>query len=169
MDRSAEKYANQLEASKAWKKANPERHAELARAYRARNREKTRAQNLLNYSVRKGLMARGPCDVCGTDQKVHAHHHDYTKPYEVRWLCFKCHKDSHPVGDEDKVVKFAGARRARLLGPDNTNAKLTADEVRLVRQMHELGLSQEKIGLAFGVTQVTISRIMRGERYSSVT
>lgn len=73
------------------------------------------------------------------------------------------------MGDEDKAVKFAGAQRARLFGPDNTNAKLTADEVRQVRLMLELGLSQEKIGKAFGVTQVTISRIKRGAYYSSVT
>jgi hypothetical protein len=169
MDRSQEKYSQQLEAARSWKKANPERHAELARAYRARNREKTRAQNQLNYAVRKGDVARQPCEVCGTDQKVHAHHHDYRKPLDVRWLCFQCHKNSHPVDDEDKEVKFSDARRARLFGPDNPNAALSADDVRKIRQMLELGISQEKIGKAFGVTQVTISRLKLGRYYSTVT
>ena len=169
MDRNATKYAQQLEASREWKKANPERHAELARAYRARNREKTLAQNRLNYAIRSGQMARGACEGCGTDQKVHAHHHDYTKPLDVRWLCFRCHKLSHPVDDEDKAVKFSGATKARLPGPSNQNAALGAADVRAIRKMLELGISQEKIGRAFGVTQVTISRIKLGERYTNVT
>jgi DNA-binding CsgD family transcriptional regulator len=169
MDRSKEKYTQQLEASREWKKANPGRHAELARAYRARNREKTTAQNRLNYAIKAGRMVRGSCEVCGTDEKVHAHHHDYTKPLDVKWLCFQCHKASHPVDAEDKQVKFSGATKARLPGPSNPNAALTADEVRQIRWMLDLGISQEKIGRVFGVTQVTISRIKLGDRYTNVT
>jgi hypothetical protein len=169
MDRSAEKYAQQLEASRGWKKANPERHAELARAYRARNREKTKAQNLLNYAIKVGKVARGKCEVCGTDQRVHAHHHDYTLPYDVKWLCFRCHKLTHPVNAEDKAVKFSEAKKARLPGPLNPNAALEANDIRAIRKLLELGISQEKIGRAFGVTQVTISRIKLGERYANVT
>lgn len=86
-----------LKASINWKKANPERHAELAREYRARHKDRITAQNRLNYAVRKGLVERTPCEVCGSDDKVHAHHDSYDPAdwYNVRWLCYVCHKLEH--------------------------------------------------------------------------
>lgn len=47
-----------------------------------------------------GVITRQPCEVCG-DPKVQAHHTDYSKPLEVRWLC-KVHHQSHGhAGDFD--------------------------------------------------------------------
>ena len=84
-------------ASSNWKKKNPERHAELAREYRKRHPEKTTAQNRLNYAIKKGKIKRLPCEVCGTTKKVHAHHVSYEPEdwYDVRWLCYVCHKIEH--------------------------------------------------------------------------
>ena len=168
MDRSKAKYKQQLEASTLWKKNNPERHAELARAYRRRNPLKSKAQNQLNYAIRKGLIARQPCEGCGTKARVHAHHDDYRKPLDVRWLCFKCHKKAHPVSDVDKQVKFAGAERAKLSGSENPNAKLSERDVQQIRLMLSMGVSQERIGKAYGVSQVTVSRIKRGVYWQNV-
>ena len=84
-------------ASVKWKKEHPERHAELAREYRSRHPERIMAQNRLNYAVKKGIIKRQPCEVCGTKKKVHAHHVSYEPQdwYNVRWLCFICHKLTH--------------------------------------------------------------------------
>ncbi len=30
-----------------------------------------------------------------TNAKVHAHHHDYSKPLDVEWLCKDCHWQQH--------------------------------------------------------------------------
>ena len=86
-----------LKSSRNWKKENPERHAELGREYRKRNPEKITAQNRLNYAVRKGLVVRLPCEVCGSTNRVHGHHHSYLPEdwYNVKWLCFVCHKIEH--------------------------------------------------------------------------
>ncbi len=168
MDRKPQQYEQQKEMSRAWKKAHPERHAELARAYRARNREKTAAQNRLNYAIRQGLLARQPCRLCAATEKVHAHHDDYGRPLDVDWLCFRCHKSAHPVGEEQKRVKFSGAQHARLIGEANHNALLTNEQARQVRKMLEIGgISQEKIGAVFGVTQNTISRIKLNKGYAT--
>ena len=35
-----------------------------------------------------------PCEVCG-ELKVEAHHDDYYKPFEVRWLCGHHHREHH--------------------------------------------------------------------------
>jgi hypothetical protein len=45
--------------------------------------------------IKKGLLVRLPCEVCKTNEKVEAHHDDYTKPLEVRWLCRKHHQEHH--------------------------------------------------------------------------
>lgn len=84
-------------SSRNWKRNNPERHAQLAREYRARNPEKIIAQNRLNYAIRKGRVQRLPCEVCGSAEKVHAHHVSYDPKdwYNVRWLCVVCHEIEH--------------------------------------------------------------------------
>lgn len=159
MDKSSPRYKKLLETSRAWKQANPERHAELARAYRSRNPEKTKAQNQLNYALRKGEISRKNCEVCGTSERVHAHHEDYTKPLEVKWLCYTCHKAAHPVTSDNKVVKFERAQKARLFGEKNPFCKLTDDNVKTVRHLLDLGFSQENIAVRFCVSQAQISRI----------
>ncbi len=166
MPRSEESLKQQLETSRAWKKDNPERHAELARAYRARNREKTRAQNQLNYAIRTGRLSRMPCEVCGTNERVHAHHHDYRLPLDVHWLCYQCHKNAHPVSDEDKEIKFSGAKKAQLFGEKNPNAALSEALVQQIKVMLDLGISQQKIAIAFNVHQTTVSRIKLGKCYN---
>lgn len=47
-------------------------------------------------AIVKGDLVRKPCEVCG-ELKVHAHHDDYNKPLEVRWLCEKHHKEHHTL------------------------------------------------------------------------
>lgn len=167
-DRSIEKYEKQKAMSRDWKKRHAERHAELARYYRERNKEKTKAQNKLNYAIRKGKICRGACEKCGTISRVHGHHHDYNKPYDVRWLCFQCHKDERPVTDESKRVKIDCHQHASLQGEDNCNASLKDDDVRGIRKLLESGMSQEKIGKLFNVSQVTVSRIKLGKNWIHV-
>jgi ribosomal protein S27AE len=44
--------------------------------------------------VRTGKLVPQPCEVCGAIN-VHAHHDDYSKPLEVRWLCPEDHSHVH--------------------------------------------------------------------------
>lgn len=66
-------------------------------ASRAREKnERTAARVLLNAAVSKGLVVKPSlCSSCNRAAKLTAHHHDYTKPLDVVWLCYECHGIQH--------------------------------------------------------------------------
>lgn len=81
--------------------------ASVARVTRAKP-AKTRARQLVARALRAGTLARGACEVCGATARVEAHHDDYARPLEVRWLCFVHHRE-HAHGQ--RVSERARAER----------------------------------------------------------
>jgi hypothetical protein len=55
--------------------------------------KKALARKLVANWLKRGKMVKGPCEVCGVI-KVTAHHEDYGKPSEVRWLCVVHHEEA---------------------------------------------------------------------------
>ncbi len=92
-----ERYKQTLPARHAYdqsrsKTEKRKRHAVVAsKKQRERNPEKYAARTALNNAVRDGWLRRMPCR-CG-NPKSQAHHHDYSKPFDVEWVCFKCHRE----------------------------------------------------------------------------
>ena len=89
-------------AKKAWAQRNAGRVAEMTRAYRQAFPVKKRCHGLAAYAVSRKKIARKPCEVCGKSERVHAHHDDYAKPLEVRWLCPAHHRQWHVENGEAK-------------------------------------------------------------------
>ena len=75
---------------KAWRKAYQHK-------WRERNPEKYRAQTALNNALRDGKLVKGNC-VCGESEGVVGHHHDYSQPLDVVWMCRRCHGLEHRKG-----------------------------------------------------------------------
>jgi len=46
----------------------------------------------VSNAIRDGRLSRQPCEVCQAPE-AQAHHADYSKPLEVRWLCFRHHRE----------------------------------------------------------------------------
>ena len=70
--------------------------AENQRKYRqdAKLRPRHEARWLTNRAVKSGKLVRQPCEVCGVEP-AEAHHDDYSKPLDVRWLCKSHHAAIH--------------------------------------------------------------------------
>ena len=64
------------------------------KAWVKRNPEKRKAHIATGNAIRDGKLVRQPCEVCGTFP-AEAHHDDYSKPLDVRWLCTKHHAEHH--------------------------------------------------------------------------
>lgn len=60
------------------------------------------AHSKVGRAIKRGEIAPQPCEVCGYNDAMKngkrntvAHHDDYNKPLEIRWLCTKCHRAWH--------------------------------------------------------------------------
>jgi len=79
---------------KAWAQSEAGRESMRKNSARMRGKypEKVKARSRVSDAVRSGKLTKQPCEVCGS-ARVQAHHDDYSKPLEVRWLCRTHHNE----------------------------------------------------------------------------
>ena len=53
------------------------------------------ATEKVSNALQSGRLVREPCECCGATERVDAHHDDYSKPLDVRWLCRRHHLEYH--------------------------------------------------------------------------
>lgn len=70
------------------------RERDRARGYRPGNPVKVAARYAVHAAIDDGTLVRLPCEMCG-DPKTDAHHDDYSRPLDVRWLCRRHHGEAH--------------------------------------------------------------------------
>ena len=47
-------------------------------------------------AIKSGKLIRPDrCQSCREKGKIEAHHIDYNEPYNVKWLCYQCHRKLH--------------------------------------------------------------------------
>lgn len=66
----------------------------VSKKWRIENPEGYKAHTALGNAIRDKKIIRMPCEICG-NKRSHAHHEDYSKPLEVRWLCALHHHRFH--------------------------------------------------------------------------
>ena len=87
---------------------------------------KRAAHLAVKAEVRSGRMIRKPCEKCGSTARIHAHHDDYSRPLDVRWLCPLHHNEHHMLEqhaiDSDLAARSvaARARKAARKPPDRS-------------------------------------------------
>jgi hypothetical protein len=69
--------------------------------WQAANAKARWAHIALASGLRRGLVERQPCEVCGAEP-TDGHHDDYDAPLRVKWLCRKHHRALHLQGSQAK-------------------------------------------------------------------
>lgn len=64
------------------------------RIWESKNREKALAHRKVEGHLKRGNIAKQPCERCGSTD-VEAHHDDYRRALEIKWLCPKHHAERH--------------------------------------------------------------------------
>ena len=90
---------NRLDKIEYYRKYDRERGGrqpiEYLKEYRDKYPNKYKAHCIVNNAIRSKKLYKEPCEVCGTEENIHAHHDDYAKPLNVRWLCSAHHSQWH--------------------------------------------------------------------------
>lgn len=101
-----------------------QREAEANHFYRG-TKSDWAAHDLVERAVEKGLLTPQPCEKCGEfpldkngKRLIQAHHDDYNKPLEIRWLCQRHHYEWHKTNKaipREETAKPAVARSVDLI------------------------------------------------------
>jgi hypothetical protein len=60
------------------------------------NPEKVNAHRILRKNIKLGkINIPVRCTICSSESKLSGHHCDYSKPLDVIWVCYSCHKKIH--------------------------------------------------------------------------
>lgn len=139
--------------------------SEYNRKWRERNPAKVRAHIAVNNATRTGKLVPQPCEVC-SNKPAQAHHDDYAKPLEVRWLCSGCHVAQHHGTPEERSERKRAAQRERdkRRRPGRKPAKRAslADEA---KRLNQEGKSYATIGRMLGVSKATAYKAVNQPSY----
>lgn len=75
---------------------------EKRKEWEEKNPAKRHAQTLINNLLRANKISKQPCEECKSTTYIHAHHDDYSKPFDIRWLCAAHHSQWHKKFGEAK-------------------------------------------------------------------
>ena len=130
--------------------------------------EKAQAYQAVRRAIESGRLVRpSSCERCGAlnapcsdgRSRIHAHHHDYSRPLDVEWICANCHRKETPL------PKTMGAPN---FGEKNGCSKLNNADVLSIRRLRSIGATYRAIAERFGVDKATVMRAAKGQRWSHV-
>ncbi len=94
-ERYASTRENTREAVRRYRSENPENVLATRLRMCEKNPTRKNSYHAVEEALRCGILTKPhTCSGCGcpdTEHRIEAHHHDYSKPLDVIWLCTPCH------------------------------------------------------------------------------
>ena len=53
--------------------------------------------DIVRKAIKEGILEKECCEICGSNERIHAHHEDYYEPLRIRWLCDYHHNRLHSL------------------------------------------------------------------------
>jgi hypothetical protein len=92
--------------NKEWRKNNPEKLSEQRKRQKIKQVFISKIHKIVFNAVRSGEIIKPLiCEKCFSEEYLEGHHHDYTKPLEISWLCRTCHKSVHRDYQQSEEVE----------------------------------------------------------------
>lgn len=87
-------FHHQSEQRKAWRAKNKAKVRAYAKEQALKEPHKAKARQACRGKIKSGEIQKLPCRECGS-KNSQAHHDDYSKPFDVIFLCPKHHSELH--------------------------------------------------------------------------
>jgi hypothetical protein len=98
-------------AQREWRKKNPDKAKKSYERYVAKNKPQYIAHVMMRAAINCGYIVKPKiCENCGADGRIHGHHVDYSKIFEVEWLCHACHVKAHNGSFSNPPITLRSAR-----------------------------------------------------------
>ena len=111
LQRRARRRYRETDRGKAMKRKSHPMHSNN---WKKKNPEKVRAHKYVHDAIERGRLQRPDvCEDCGKTGGIQAHHPDYNKPKEIRWLCHACHRSAHYEAMVDAALVMVRDERRR--------------------------------------------------------
>lgn len=119
-------------------------------------REKAR-KAIANAVQRKRIIKPEVCNSCGVSCNPEAHHSDYSKPFDVLWVCKKCH---HEIHDQLRSINTQG-NDVSFVNREEAVAKRTQA---VAKPLNSLLLSPTLISSSSSDSSSNLNNILQDEK-----
>jgi hypothetical protein len=116
-----------------------------------------RCGRLVRKALNQGLLVKKPCEICGSEKHLRAHHDDYNKPLDVRWLCPRHHFEWHK---KNKAIPLDPNWKGRV-----GNSILTEEEVKKIRFGNLSSMTTRQLSKLLKVHVSTIENVRKGSSW----
>lgn len=116
----------------------------MSRLLSANGKEQCRQRS--RAAVKRGLLIKPDlCERCHKKRRLQIHHHDYTKPLVVRWVCNTC----HPIEDRTRRVDYPKGFKMDKRYSLNLYFNSTQQVRDIKRKAKAMGQSVSKLVIAY--------------------
>lgn len=124
-----------------------------------------RMRYLVKCALRDGRLIRPDyCSQCKKMRSVVAHHDDYAKPLDVRWLCRQCHQNWHELNGRGLNYHLSDLDRLRSVNHTEPNVGEVDERYQRMIELSRLGKSLREISHEFKVSRERVRQIIGNPR-----